>query len=867
VTSSAAVLRFSAEFATFLVVVVGAAIVALRPGLLGVGRQSRATLTLGFLALGTAAFLHGSLLYEARDLPVILTRSLGIVLVAVGTLGWGADRAIRRVVWAALVLMTLAEASAATGTASAVADAARIVAAAGLGAVLVSSARRSIPARVAVSTAAMLLVVVLAVSVALSVVISDNVQKEALRRADTRARAEASETDSAVRPATARSANLVASVLQSSLGGVLAALSQQPGPNPDVDRALQNFATSDLLDSRSPYLYATDSRALVVAHGIDLPAAEALVGSEAVDQALGPDRKGFTVTVAGNRALAVAAQAVLVGDPANPRTAGVFVATSALDDVYLKGRVGSDPTVSLAVVDRTARLAGSGGHLPPAGVLRVARAALASPAGKASSVVSGAFLAAQAVRTPAGARAFALVASTPTTAVDNTRSSLFRTLFIVALVTALAAFLAALYLGERIGVGLRRLTVVADSVRRGDFTTRVGTTSPDELGVLGSTLDTMAGSIETLTTELRQNRDEEAQLRGRLEAVVGGMGEAVVAVDEQGRVTTFNGAAEELFGVAAARAEGRPVAEVVRVTTEEGADLTSRLARPQAGGWVEAAAVHRADGVDVPVALSAGSLRGAGGGVNGGVWVLRDMRREREAERTKADLLANISHELRTPLVPIKGYAMMLRRGRLDRERTEEALGTISEAADQLERVVGRLLEVASSGAAADPVTMAPTEVGPLVNSVVQRWKTREHGRHPITRRVSRNLPVVAADRRRLEESLDELIDNAVKFSPEGSRILVSARLADNGVDNGHAPAVEISVDDLGVGIAAEELDRIFEDFAQGDSSATRSFGGLGLGLSVVRRTVQAHEGELVCETEEGKGSRFSMILPVERDA
>ena len=136
-------------------------------------------------------------------------------------------------------------------------------------------------------------------------------------------------------------------------------------------------------------------------------------------------------------------------------------------------------------------------------------------------------------------------------------------------------------------------------------------------------------------------------------------------------------------------------------------------------------------------------------------------------------------------------------------------------------------------------------------------------------------------DRRRVEESLDELMDNAVKFSPEGSRILVTARLVDGFVPYVQAPgdgaqagepgqpkgepgqAVEVAVDDLGIGIAEHELERVFDDFIQADSTATRNFGGLGLGLSVVRRTVEAHGGELVCETEEGKGSRFSIILPV----
>jgi len=864
VSGSAAVLRFAAEFATFLVAVAGAAIVFARPRLLGVGRGSRIALFLGFLALAGAAFLHGSLLLEAGDLPVLAIRGAGIVLLAAGTLGWGEDRATRRVVWLALVLITLSEVAAALGVAGVVVDGARVLGAIGLGAVLFTSARRSVPAQVAVSTAGSLLLVVLAVSVALSLVISDNVEKEALRRVDTRARAEADEIETSVLPTAAANATLVAATLQGSRLPLLRALDQDPAPSPELAADIDSFVGANLLRAGNPVLYATGKQALVVFSGTSRAGAEALVGSPAVEEAVTSQGRTGSVQVADGRALAVGAAAVTAPVPEGRQSVGVLVATTGLDGAYLNQRALNDKTVSLAVVDRERSLA-SFGPLPSKGVEAVGRAALNSADGAASSVSGGYFLSASVVHGSDGSSVLAVVAATPTTVVDDTRNSLFGTLFLVALATSLIAFLAAGFVGERIGGELRRLTGAAEGVQRGDFTTRVTVTSQDELGVLGSTLNSMAGSIETLTTELREKRDEEARLRSRLEAVVAGMGEAVVAVDREGRVTTFNGAAETLFGIDATRAEGRQADQVVRVTGEDGTDLSPRLARPEEGRWAHAAVVHRDDGTAVPVALSAGGLAEAGGGIGGGVWVLRDMRLEREAERTKADLLANISHELRTPLVPIKGYAMMLGGGRLPRDEAQAGLAAIGEAADQLERVIGRLLEVAGGRPRNDAVHRPErTQVRPLIDSVIRRWKAREGGRHPITRRIARDLPPLVIDPHRLDESLDELIDNAVKFSPEGTRILVAARVVDFAEAEGPTtPAVEVSVDDLGIGIATDELSRIFEDFAQADSTATRSFGGLGLGLSVVRRMVEDYGGELVCETEEGKGSRFSIILPI----
>ena len=851
-TSSDAVLRFAAEFAMLLVAVAGVAVVLLRPRLLGIGSQSRILLAFGFVALAAAAFLHGSLALEADDAPLVVLRAAAVVLLGFGTLGWGEDRATRRAVWFALVLIALAEFFT-LGGADELADGARTLGALSLGAVLVSSARRSIPARVATSTAATLLVVVLAVSVALSVVISDNIEDEALRRVEARAEAEASAVADTALVTARADATLTAAVLQG-IPDRLQSLIVDPRFDPEIDDAITRLGQAGLIDSESPVLYLTANRTLIVTRGIDRPGAETLAGSRPVTDAAASGQIAMSVeVVAGGRALAVGVAPVTAAG----RVVGLVVATSALDVGYLDDRAENDPALSLAVVGRDGVLTRFG-NLPATGLSAVGGVAL-GPAGEASGTTGGAFLAARKVSVPGGAD-LAVVAATPTSVVDDTRASLFRTLFLVALVTALAAFLAALLVGERIGVGLRRLAVAAAEIQRGDFGTRVDMNSQDELGVLGSTLNSMAGSIQTLTTELRQNRDEEAALRARLEAVVGGMGEAVVAVDTDGRVTTFNGAAEELFGVSAEAAEGEPVVEVVRVVREDGTDLSPRLAHPDPERWRDAAFVERSDGVRVPVALSAGGLTGSEGRVGGGVYVLRDMRREREAERAKADLLANISHELRTPLVPIKGYSMMLRRGRLKAADAREGVQAISDAADQLERVVKRLLEVAAGGNGAVPRlgVVRPKE---LLESVASGWRAREGVRHRIQRRTAPNLPELFVDGERLKGALDELTENAVKFSPEGSRVLLGAK---RGRTSDGRRAVVLYVDDRGQGMSDDVLSRIFDDFAQADTSATRSVGGLGLGLSVVRRTVEAHGGELRCETEEGKGSCFSIVLPVE---
>ena len=855
-SSSAAQLRFAVEFATFLVAVAGATIVVLRPHLVGASPRQRIVLALGFAGVAAAAFLNGSLL-SVSDAVVVTLRGAGIVLLAFGTLGWGEDRATRRVLWASLVLMAVAQVLS-VGDADIAAEWVQLAGALCLGAVLVTSARRSVPARIAVSAVATLLVVVMAVSVALSLVIASTVEREALRRIDSRARAEAEEVDSSVRRDAIKAARLVALTLEGSRGPLLLSLSGQPRAEPLIEGDLQ--ALLELLPSSGPLLYATEKRAVIVRMGIDVVGADVIVGSKVVDEVLAGRVSSSSVQVVGDRALAVAAHRVRAEAPEGPVLAGMVVATASLDEAYLNIRSESDRGVGLALVDRDRSIASYGLPVPEEALRGVARAALGS-GGRATANVAGFFLAARAVVAPDGTPVIAAVGYTPTTVVDDTRGSLYRTLFLVALVTALVAFVLSVMVGERIGLGLRKLTLAAEGIQRGDLSVRADVSSQDEVGVLGSTFDSMAGSIETLAAELRQTAGEEARIRNRLEAVVGGMGEALVAVDPSGRITTFNGAAEELFGVAADRAVGRPVGEVATVTTEAGEDLRPRLQQPTSLRWSAGAEVRRPDGSRVPVALSAGGLGGPDG-VLGGVYVMRDMRAEREAERAKSELLSNISHELRTPLVPIKGYAELLLRREVPAAKRREFLGEMAEAANRLEAVVQRLLDVAAEETGRLAVERETVEVRPLLESVVERWKHKVDERHRIVRRVAQGLPALTGDRRLLERCLDELVDNAVKFSPKGGKVAVTATLG----DNGSGPFVDISVSDEGIGVASDRLEHIFEDFSQADGSATRTFGGLGLGLAFVRRIVTAHRGELRCRTNPGEGSIFSIVLPVSGD-
>ena len=229
-----------------------------------------------------------------------------------------------------------------------------------------------------------------------------------------------------------------------------------------------------------------------------------------------------------------------------------------------------------------------------------------------------------------------------------------------------------------------------------------------------------------------------------------------------------------------------------------------------------------------------------------------------EVDRLRSEFISSVSHELRTPLTFIKGYCTSMLRENVswDEETHREFLQILDEKTDQLRDLIDKLLQSAKLEAGALRLEKEPVLLPRLARRVAEE-AIRRGGHHPLAFNFAPSFPVVEGDLRLLEQVLHNLVENAVKYSPEGARITISGRV--------EGDEVLVSVSDQGVAIPDEYRERIFERFYRVDSPATRGIRGSGLGLSIARGHVEAHGGRIWVDSADGKGNRFSFLLPLEQ--
>jgi two-component system phosphate regulon sensor histidine kinase PhoR len=433
----------------------------------------------------------------------------------------------------------------------------------------------------------------------------------------------------------------------------------------------------------------------------------------------------------------------------------------------------------------------------------------------------------------------------------------------IALVALAVASGLALLWARRIAAQLRQMGGFVRAVSQGQGVPRLAVKSRDEFGELAEALNAMAADLEKT---LQRLEDETHRLR----TIAEGMGEGLLVLDIRERITLVNPVAETLLSLGHDAAVGQTPLEVVR--SHDLDDLLKAAAKRNEPVSAEITLIYPKRRI---LAGTAVAMRDASGTPLGTVLTLRDITELKRLEEIRMEFVVNVTHELRTPLTAIRGYAETLLDGGLDNgEEARQFLEVIHRHAERLGRLLNDLLDLSNIELERTPLHVQSLALPEAIRQVVTTFAHQAEQKSVTLRaRLTEGLPPVLADRDRLWQILVNLVDNAVKFTPEGGEVTITAReLAPADAEPPLLPGapgaadkrwVEIGVLDTGIGIPRKDLPRITERFYRVDKARSRDLGGTGLGLSIVKHLVQAHGGNLRIESEPGKGTEVYVTLPV----
>jgi two-component system, OmpR family, phosphate regulon sensor histidine kinase PhoR len=448
-----------------------------------------------------------------------------------------------------------------------------------------------------------------------------------------------------------------------------------------------------------------------------------------------------------------------------------------------------------------------------------------------------------AVRVERGGQLAAFVrVALPLEAIDRQVATLHRCLWLSALLVGGVALSLTYLITSRIMRPLYQLTDAAEAVAAGDYRQRIPAGAKDEIGALARAVDHMRQALTRQVLALQENSQ-------RLETVLSSMSEGVLAVNGERHVLLANEASRRLLGIETRAVIGRPLLEVTRNrVVREAVEESFRLDEPYEFEF-EISGLQRRH-----LALRAARLPGEP--CPGVVVVLYDVSDLRRLENVRREFVANVSHELKTPLSAIKAYAETLRMGAIhDQQHNEAFVARIEEQADRLHQLIQDLLHLARVESGREAFDIRDVSLGTVFDSCLPAYRERAHAEQlTLDIEPSPTDLVIRADESGLMTILDNLVANAIQYTPRGGRVIVRWRGEGNGA--------VIEVEDTGVGISPRDQARIFERFYRVDKARSRELGGTGLGLAIVKHLTQAFAGQVSVQSELGQGSVFRVWLP-----
>ncbi|MGZ9585940.1 cell wall metabolism sensor histidine kinase WalK [Paenibacillus marinisediminis] len=399
---------------------------------------------------------------------------------------------------------------------------------------------------------------------------------------------------------------------------------------------------------------------------------------------------------------------------------------------------------------------------------------------------------------------------------------------------------------------IKEITKQATKVAEGHYDGQVTVHGNDEIGQLSEAFNNMT---KRLQEALSMNEEE----KEKLTSILTNMSDGVIASDDQGHIIVMNRRAGLMLGVKGQDWEGRDMTALLNITAEE---LKERMQDKINGMLLPLSSrVDGEEGHDTILRVTFTPIHRRGEGITGTIVVLQDVTEQEKLDQSRREFVANVSHELRTPLTTIKSYVEALDDGALEEPQlASRFVGVIQNETERMIRLVTDLLQLSRLDSKQAKLRMQPIDVVELLEEVKDRFSFQFRSKQiyaDVT--VDPQLPMVVMDRDQIDQVLDNLVSNAVKYTPEQGVIELSAVLTE---DRKH---VAITVQDNGMGIPKQDLERIFERFYRVDKARSRSMGGTGLGLSIAREMVNVHGGSIHIESEWNEGTCVTFTLPIDQ--
>lgn len=437
-------------------------------------------------------------------------------------------------------------------------------------------------------------------------------------------------------------------------------------------------------------------------------------------------------------------------------------------------------------------------------------------------------------------------ASIPTTFIDRELRSIQLKIALGGLLIAMVAAGISLWISRRITLPVVAMQENAGHFADGDFSRRLAAPDTEEMAGLADALNRMSAQLDRRIKTIVSQRNE-------LETVLASMLEGVIAVDNEERIINMNAAAAGFFNCQPEESQGRDLQEVIRNSALQQfvrKSITSKIPTED-----DISLYHNGEKT---LHMQSSPLLDANKAQIGTLVVFNDVTHFRRLENLRRDFVANVSHEIKTPLTAIKGFVETLHQGGVDKpEEAERFLGIIKKHVDRLSSIVEDLLSLSRIEQEDEGKTIELEDgyVKDVFQSALQICRPKAQEKNIAISPDCDEETSAKFDATLLEQAVVNLLDNAIKYSEPESTIFLKAYRKDS--------EIKIRIEDQGMGIAKKHLPRLFERFYRVDKARSRTMGGTGLGLAIVKHIAQAHGGSVTVESALGKGSTFTIHLPV----